>query len=99
MPKPGVFSAPDSAVETGALTVYSWAVAPSRRASQASLMSMRPEPCSYAWKPLICFAVLVSAVRRSAGASFMRFCLAAEISSAEAPAACGEAIEVPCSMP
>ncbi|CAM5442118.1 hypothetical protein STANM309S_05608 [Streptomyces tanashiensis] len=62
-------------------------------------MSMRPEPCSCAATPGMRFAVEVSAVRRVSGESAMPFCFAAEISSALAPAACGEDIEVPLSMP
>ncbi len=44
-------------------------------------------------------AVEVSAVRSFAGVRSMPFCSAALNSSAAAPAACGDAIEVPWSMP
>ncbi len=67
-------------------------------AFQASTTSMRPAPSSYACAPLMWWAVEVSAVRSVAGGSAMPFCLAALSSSAEAPVACGEAIEVPWSM-
>ncbi len=60
---------------------------------------MRPTPSSYACVPLMWSAVEVSAVRRAAGFSSKPLALAADSSSAEAPAACGDAIEVPCSMP
>jgi hypothetical protein len=43
-------------------------------------------------------AVEVRAVRRVAGVSARCFCLAALSSSADAPVACGEAIEVPWSI-
>ncbi|CAM5624291.1 hypothetical protein SCALM49S_06559 [Streptomyces californicus] len=61
-------------------------------------MLIRPEPWTCAGTSSMWPAVLVSAVRRSAGGSSMPFCFAAESRSAAAPAACGEAIEVPWSM-
>lgn len=98
MPKPGVFSAKSIDVSTGALTAYSLALAPSWIASHAPTTSMRPAPCSCAFLPAILVAVEVSAVRSFAGVSSIPFCLAAESSSALAPVACGEAIEVPWSI-
>lgn len=99
MPWPGFFRNWSIAVSTGASTVYSWAVAPLRIDRQASGMLIRPAPSSYACTPLMWSAVEVSAVRSFAGVSSMSACFAADSSSAEAPAACGEAIEVPWSMP
>lgn len=61
-------------------------------------MSIRPVPCAYACSPRMRSAVEVSAVRSLAGGRAMFFCLAAERSSAEAPAACGDAIDVPCNI-
>ncbi len=74
-------------------------MASSRIESQASSMFMRPAPSSYACTPLMWSAVEVRAVRSVAGVRSIFFCLAADSSSAAAPAACGEAIEVPWSMP
>ena len=65
---------------------------------QASTMSIRPAPCSYAWTPSIRVAVEVSAERSFAGVRSIPFCFALESSSAAAPVACGEAIEVPWSI-
>lgn len=79
--------------------MYSWALAPRRIDFQASGMLIRPAPSSYACTPLMWSAVEVSAVRSFAGVRSTRACFAADSSSAEAPAACGDAIEVPWSMP
>jgi hypothetical protein len=64
----------------------------------ASTMFIRPTPSVYAWTPLMWSAVDVSAVRSFAGVRSTPFCFAADSSSAEAPAACGEDIEVPLSI-
>ncbi len=85
-------------MSTGAFTVYVWALAPCRMDRQAATMSMRPAPSSYACTPWMWSAVEVRAVRSFAGVRSTPFCFAALSSSAEAPAACGEAIEVPWSI-
>ncbi|CAM5581278.1 hypothetical protein SCYAM73S_02560 [Streptomyces cyaneofuscatus] len=99
MPKPGSLSAKSIAVSTGAFTLYSCAGLPFLVMSfQAPTMSIRPEPWACAGTSLMWLAELVSATRRSAGGSSRSFCFAAESSRAAAPAACGEAIEVPWSI-
>ncbi len=86
-------------MSTGALTVNSLAFASPWMDSHAPRTSIRPEPWACAGTSEIFFAVLVSATRREDGVSLMPCCFAAESSRALAPAACGEDIEVPWSMP
>src|SRR5436309_7383528 len=99
-PWPGVFSEPLSTVFTGTLAVTEAGEAFSCNRQNAPQTSIRPAPCSYAPTPGTNFADDLIASRSAAAGGRWPWCVAlyALISNAPAPAACGEAIDVPCSI-
>lgn len=85
--------------QTGASTEYAVGFGPFASSFHAAGTETRPAPCAYAGWSGRYVAELVSADRIPAGDTLTCEADAAESRTATAPAACGEAIDVPLNMP
>src|SRR6478609_4232481 len=101
MPVPtfGVASSPESAVQTGAATSSVLTETFLASCFHAAGASMMPAPCAVVGMPGISRAVPVRAVLRASAVTGTALALAADSSSAAAPATCGAAMDVPLYMP